>query len=202
MKVLYLGPWRQHMIDYLRSRGDEVVHTDKRFGPSSGVTQDIDMIVSYGYRHLLKEDILCRFDGKVINLHISLLPWNRGKDPNLWSFLEDTPKGVSIHRIDPGIDTGPLLAQREVFLDDAETLRTSYAKLSESIEGLFREVWPEVRLGRGQSFAQPSGGSFHWARDKAAVEHLLRLGWDTPVAELVGRIARPQATPLATGGGS
>ena len=48
----------------------------------------------------------------LINLHISYLPYNRGSYPNYWSFKENTPNGVSIHHIDDGIDTGPVLVQK------------------------------------------------------------------------------------------
>ncbi|MDX1387852.1 MAG: formyltransferase family protein [Acidobacteriota bacterium] len=175
------------MLRYLESLGDEVVPHEGPIRGGSGILDSIDFIVSYGYLHILKTDVLERFPKKIINLHISLLPWNRGKDPNLWSFLENTPKGVSIHYIDHGIDTGDLLAQREVAFDERETLRTSYDKLSAAIEDLFREVWPEIRAGSRASEPQGGAGSHHRAKDKKTVEHLLTEGWDTPVSKLIGR---------------
>ena len=122
-----------------------------------------------------------------MNFHISLLPWNRGADPNLWSFLEDTPKGVSIHYIDDGIDTGDILAQREVPHQREDTLRTSYDRLSETMLTLFKEVWPTLRAGMITAFPQPREGSFHRLRDKVPYEHLLTKGWDTPVADIIGK---------------
>ncbi len=187
MKILYLGPRREHMIEFLRRQNDEVVHTEKRISARSKILRDVDFIVSYGYQYLIREEILQRFPRKVVNLHISLLPYNRGKDPNLWSFLEDTPKGVTIHYIDPGIDTGDILAQSELTFADTETLRTTYAKLSATIESLFMKIWPQVRIGRHPCSPQPRGGTFHYARDIKQVEHLLTEGWDTPVRELIGR---------------
>jgi methionyl-tRNA formyltransferase len=146
-----------------------------------------DFIISYGYRHIIKNDILERFPNKAINLHISYLPYNRGADPNLWSFLEDTPKGVTIHLLDKGLDTGDILAQETVpdFPDD--TLRTMYDRLSRTIEDLFNRSWPDIRAGVMKATPQPSGGSSHRLKDRKRVEHLLTKGWDTPVVELVGR---------------
>lgn len=186
MRILYLGPRRDHIIEFLRGQDDEVVHTDKRISVRSRILLDVDFIVSYGYQYIVREEILLRFLRKVVNLHISLLPYNRGKDPNLWSFLEDTPKGVTIHYIDPGIDTGDILAQKELTFADTETLRTTYAKLSATIESLFMEIWPRVRTGQHPCFPQPKGGTFHYARDIKQVEHLLTEGWDTPVRGLIG----------------
>ena len=105
----------------------------------------INFIVSFGCRHIIKKSVLEYLPDRVINLHISYLPWNRGADPNLWSFLEDTPKGVSIHYIDEGIDTGDIIIQKRVSLDeDSETLATSYNKLEMSIIDLFKEIWPNI----------------------------------------------------------
>eukprot|EP00392_Amoebophrya_sp_AT5.2_P019205 g19951.t1 len=63
-----------------------------------------DYCVSYGYRHIIRTPVIeGMFDRKrIINLHISYLPYNRGADPNLWSILERTPPGVTIHHIDEG----------------------------------------------------------------------------------------------------
>ena len=127
MKLLYLGPLREHIFDFLRSMGDEVMHCEGAVDDAR--VEQAGFIVSYGYKHILSPEITSRFSGKAINLHISLLPWNRGADPNLWSFLEDTPKGVTIHYIDPGIDTGDILAARVVAPAIDDTLRTSYLRL-------------------------------------------------------------------------
>jgi len=82
----------------------------------------------------------------IINLHISLLLWNRGAYPNVWSFLEDTPKGVTIYIIDEGVDTGSILAQKEIYIDEnIETLRSSYEKLHREIQALFREKWADIK---------------------------------------------------------
>ena len=185
--VLLLGPERPRMEEFLRAHGADVRRTEKKLKADSKILDGVDWIVSYGYRYILREDVLSRFSGRVVNLHISYLPWNRGADPNLWSFLEDTPKGVTIHYIDPGIDTGDILAQSEIDVRDNDTLRTTYARLSETIETLFERIWPEVVSGRRQGTQQSSGGTAHRMKDKEPYLHLLTDGWDTPVASLIGQ---------------
>lgn len=167
--------------------GDQVYCSEAPIDLDSPLLKDMDWIISYGYRHILKADLLNRFPGRVINLHISLLPWNRGADPNLWSFLEDTPKGVTIHLMDAGIDTGEILAQQEVFFGQEETLRSSYEKLSATIEQLFIEFWPEIRSEKLVPVPQGMGGTTHRMKDKLPFQHLLYKGWDTPVIDLTGK---------------
>jgi methionyl-tRNA formyltransferase len=186
--VLYLGPPRRSIVEAIE-RHDTVAYCDERLQESDARLTDCDFIVSYGYSYLLQRPIVKRFERRAINLHIALLPWNRGADPNLWSYLENTPKGVSIHFIDEGLDTGDVLAQSELALGNDETLRSSYEKLSAAIEDLFKVHWPAMRLGDLPARRQASGGSFHRKADRKPYDHLLVQGWDTPVSRIAGLAA-------------
>ncbi|AXE99971.1 MULTISPECIES: formyltransferase family protein [Paraburkholderia] len=188
MKVLFLtsGEAARPLADWLGQRETLTV----RETPVSA--QEIaalapDLIVSHSYRHILKRDVLAAAPDRFINLHISLLPYNRGADPNLWSFIDETPKGVSIHLIDEGIDTGALLLQREVSFDeDSETLGSSYATLQQTIGELFMENWSSLRDGRIAPRAQSGAGTFHRATEFAALKDSLlgNDGWNVPVPVL------------------
>ena len=72
-----------------------------------------DLIISFGYNKILKKNILEKISRPPINLHISYLPYNRGAYPNFWSFIKETPKGVSIHEINEGIDKGGIIARKK-----------------------------------------------------------------------------------------
>lgn len=187
MIILYLGPFRPQIAEILSANGAAIRHTEARIAAGDPALIGVDWIVSYGYKHIIKDDVIESFPNRVVNLHISYLPFNRGADPNLWSFLEDTPKGVTIHQIDPGIDTGHIIAQRRVRMEQDDTLATSYQRLSESIEALFAETWPRLIEGTIQPVCQPTGGTYHRLKDKAPYEALLTEGWNTPVRSLIGR---------------
>src|SRR5579872_2578700 len=49
-----------------------------------------------------------------LNFHPGYLPYNRGKHPNFWCLVDETPCGVSLHFIDEGVDTGEVIAQEVV----------------------------------------------------------------------------------------
>ena len=188
MQILYLGPECTKLINYLQQQGNDVAHTDKKIDLYSNILQGREFIVSFGYRHIITGDIISKFSRKIINLHISLLPWNRGADPNLWSFLENTPKGVTIHYLDEGIDTGDIIAQKEFLFARDETLRSTYNKLSQAIQDLFVLIWPDFIRGAITPKPQPEGtGSFHYAKDKKEFEYLLTDGWDTRISALIGK---------------
>jgi methionyl-tRNA formyltransferase len=181
MKILLLSP-HVHLIEFLQSHGDEVTQTIEPL--TDEILEDKDFIISYGYRHIIGKPVLDRFKDRAINLHISYLPWNRGADPNLWSFLDGTPKGVTIHFIDEGIDTGDIIGQRYLKYDYEDTLRTFYTKLSECIEDLFRKTWTYIREGRAKRYKQTT---YHNSRDKEKYQHLLTKGWDTHIRDLIGK---------------
>lgn len=143
-----------------------------------------DWVVSYSYRHILGTDVLRTIPGKFVNLHISLLPYNRGADPNTWSFLEETPKGVTIHLIDPGIDSGPILVQRELtFEDTGVTLAESYQRLHAELHAMFIENWPAIRVGGIEPKAQIGAGTYHRSADLAALKDRLLgpEGWNIAI---------------------
>ena len=188
MNLLFLGPPDATLREYLLRDGNAIVEMEDPIYTKFIQTKNIDFIISYGYRHIIGRPVLEFMKDRVINLHISYLPWNRGADPNLWSFLEDTPKGVSIHYIDEGIDTGDILIQKELFFNEAkETLESTYQKLQNEMIQLFKTHWPLIKEGTCQRMKHPADGSYHKSADKKKFEYLLSKGWDTPVIELKGK---------------
>jgi len=83
----------------------------------------VELVVLAGYMHLLTPPFLRRFPGRVINVHPSLLPDFPGVHP-----IEDAlgagvdVTGVTVHYVDEGIDTGPVIAQEEVPVEPRATL--------------------------------------------------------------------------------
>ncbi len=189
MKVLVLGPSPSPVSPILREHGDSPLEWEIPLTAATVASLDVGFAVSYRYQHILPPSVLDALAGNVINLHISLLPWNRGSDPNLWSFLDDTPKGVTIHYMTQEIDAGDVVAQQEMFFPDPkETLASTYDKLNIAILELFRSAWPAIRSGRCARRKQPHGGTSHKIGERQRIQHLLEeLGWNTPVANLKGR---------------
>lgn len=184
MKVLLLSPYPENIKKTIEAVGDEVdVYTDK-IGHGFISDNCYEFIVSYGYRHIIKWDVLAAIQGAAINLHISYLPYNRGSHPNLWSNAEGTPSGVTIHRIDEGIDTGNILFQKEVFIDKStHTFSTSYQLLTQEIERLFELNWKYLRSNDCLGWKQQGEGTFHLYKEADALMKYLPKGWDTNISE-------------------
>ena len=145
MKILFLGYRSCRLISFLRDCDmHTIVESTDKISFESVRDFDPDLIISYGYRHILKGNILQTYKDKIINLHISYLPWNRGAYPNIWSAIDDTPHGITIHLIDEGIDTGDILYQKKIDIPLSDSLRTAYEKLQSEIQDLFIKNWKEI----------------------------------------------------------
>jgi len=82
----------------------------------------------------------------VINTHPSYLPYNRGKHPYYWSMVDETPFGVSIHRVNDGVDTGQILWQRRIDLTPLDTGSTAYDKSVEAMQQLLLSNLPCIAM--------------------------------------------------------
>jgi methionyl-tRNA formyltransferase len=178
LKILFLGLDDSPVVLYLRYRGEDV--TTVRYALTPEYAKQFDWLISYGYRCILKKDVLDLFPDRAINLHTSFLPWNRGADPNYWSWKDDTPKGVTIHYIDEGIDTGDIIVRESVDLFNKGTLRATYAELHVRMQCLFVCNWHNIKSGDVKRIPQPKFGSCHRSKDMPKLEN----GWDTLVKDI------------------
>ena len=187
MKILFLGPPCAKIELALKMHGHEIIRTEEKISYRYISNELFDFGISYRYRHIIKEDEIKFFCGRLINLPVAYLPWGKGADPNLWSWIENTPKGVTIHQIDSGCDTGDILLQKMVDINIIhETLASSYNKLSEEIENLFVE---NLELFFGSMITpkkQVGCGTYHMKKDKDIYADLFnKKKWDTPLSEVV-----------------
>src|SRR4051812_1676346 len=102
MKILFLSNNQisKTLSDWLREKEKDVEVFDRKLTPKKIRDGKYDLIISYNYKYLIPVDILNISPNKFINLHISYLPWNKGANPNAWSFIENTPSGVTVHLMD------------------------------------------------------------------------------------------------------
>ena len=92
--------------------------------------------------------------------------------------------GVTIHLIYERLDTGNILFQKEVNIDqDTNTFKTSYQFLISEIEYLFKMNWKYLRTNECKGWKQQGSGTFHYAKDLEKVRPFLTKGWDTNISE-------------------
>lgn len=174
----------EDLYQWLKQREPAVYKVENKLTKEMVEQLAPSFIVSFNYRHLISEEVLELMPGRVINLHTSLLPFNRGSAPNFFSFWDNTPKGVTIHLVDKGLDTGDILCQRELFFDEEqETFASTYDKLMEAIKELFQANWEKIKTGKLVPCRQTGAGTFHRKREIEAILERHPFTWDDKIAD-------------------
>lgn len=182
-KILFLGYTKTEtqIINFLRKKNFTVSeHRNKLL--TLDLIKKYDLILSYGYRKIIKKNIIKNLKRPIINLHISYLPYNRGAYPNYWSFRNKTPKGVTIHEVDTGIDTGDIIFRKKIsFLIKKDTsLRHTYFILRNEIEKLFKKNYNKIISGKYNKVKQVTKKKLNLKKDLPN-----NLSWDLPIKELI-----------------
>ena len=83
---------------------------------------DIDLLFSINYLFIIEKELINYPKLFALNIHGSLLPKYRGRTPHVWSIINGEEKtGITIHKIDEGVDTGDILLQKEVPININDT---------------------------------------------------------------------------------
>ena len=126
------------------------------------------LVILAWWPHLVRRPFLDAGQRATLNMHPSLLPHGRGKDPNFWTLAQGDPFGVTIHHVDQGIDSGPIAFQAAIDTDWTDTGGSLYAKAQERMIRLFADSLDAILALDIPRLEQPAGaGSLHRRADLA-----------------------------------
>lgn len=154
-----------------RQRGWAIVcRTDQPMTPEA--LGQADLAFASRYRHILRKPHLDACP--VLNVHNGYLPWNKGAHPNVWPLIDGSPAGVTVHWMDEGVDTGPIVGQNKVPVLDTDTAGTLYERLEEEavdcLPWLFR-LYDMTGSWPSSTPQDPKAGTRHYARDLAELDY-------------------------------
>ena len=116
---------------------------------------DPDLIIVTAYGRILPQELLDIPRLGCINVHVSLLPKYRGSAPVQRAIINgDKVTGISIMQMDAGMDTGDILAQREVPINPEDTDETLFRKVAEVSSSFILEVLPKIESGELKGIPQ------------------------------------------------
>jgi methionyl-tRNA formyltransferase len=145
-----------------------------------------DLMVVVAYGQILPQRLLDLPRYGCLNVHTSLLPKYRGAAPIQWAMADGEPEtGVTIMKMDAGLDTGPVLATRRTPIlptDDAQTLHDRLAQLGAE---LLAETIPDYVAGRIPPQPQPEDGASYAAKIKKDDG---RIDWSLPATKIWNRL--------------
>ncbi len=118
-----------------------------------------DLIILAAYGKILRQEILDLPGFGCINVHASLLPRWRGASPVQAAIAAgDLQTGVTIMKMDAGMDTGPILAQESILIEKKDNSKTLLQKLSELGSDLLLEILPSYMNNKISPYPQPEVG--------------------------------------------
>ena len=189
MKILclYNNDCALPLFKWLEEQGNEVTLFSDVLDKDWCLSQGFDLTVSYTDRFIIKEDVIEALHDNVVNLHNSFLPFNRGAAPNIWSIVDGTPRGVTLHYIDADLDKGFIIAQKLVELKPDDTLKTSYDNLDKNAIELFKEAFENYNYWDEMKKKPVGKGTYHSLSDTRRIYELID-SFDIKVTAFVGRI--------------
>lgn len=167
--ILFLGYKKKKtkLISFLKSKKFKVYEFGNRKITKSLLKKEFILIVSFGYKKIIPNSMIKELNRPIINLHMSYLPYNKGAHPNFWSFVENTPKGVSIHEVNKNIDDGPVILRKKIIFKNLNkhTLKSTYEFLFREIEKLFIKNFSKILKKKYKKKLIKSRGTIHFKKD-------------------------------------
>lgn len=156
---------------------DEIPFDSKSSSP-------FDLGILCWWPYIIKKELLNIAQLGFLNFHPSLLPFGRGKNPNFWTFVDQTPFGVTIHWVDESIDGGDVAYQEEIpvsWLDNGQTL---YEKSLSSIVSLFEKNILRILSNDIPKLSQASCHKVRYARELEPASEI-KLGVNYKACDLL-----------------
>jgi methionyl-tRNA formyltransferase len=161
LRASILAPWSSSSLEVLDWKTGTV--DDELISRLQNIPFDIGLLA--WWPHILSERLILMAGQTFLNLHPSLLPYGRGKDPNFWALVDKTPFGVTIHHVVRSVDKGAIAFQRKIPIEPLDTGETLYRKALAELESLFQEACPKIMDGEIPSLEQPDAGIEHKRRE-------------------------------------
>jgi methionyl-tRNA formyltransferase len=150
-----------------------------------GLRPDLFVVAAYG--QILPKSLLEIPHYGAVNVHASLLPKYRGAAPIAWAILKgERVTGVTLMKMDEGMDTGDILSQREIPIEDEETAETLHDKLASLGAPLLLETVSRMKRGEATPMPQDSSkvtyapplkkedGRIDWKREAIEIDRQVR----------------------------
>lgn len=149
-----------------------------------------DVVLVWSYSMILPDEILKVARHGAVNVHGGLLPAYRGGHVMQWAMINGEPEtGVTLHYMDAGVDTGPLIAQQRFGIDAADDAVAVKKKLTTAGSQLLKEWWPRIAGGTAPCQPQDESAAHYW-RMRTIEDGL--IDWAMPASQIV-RLVRALA---------
>lgn len=112
-------------------------------------SKDIELVVLSGYMRILTSFFVSHWKGRLVNIHPSLLPDFPGAHAQRDAVEAGVRvSGCTVHFVDEGVDSGPIIEQREVPVLESDTIDTLTGRIKQAEHDLYPKVLDDISSGR------------------------------------------------------
>lgn len=146
-----------------------------------------DFIIAIGWYYMIPKKILSIAGMGAAGIHASLLPKGRGNAPLVWAIINGEPKtGITFFYFSDGVDNGDIIGQREILIDENETIKTLLEKVEVESKSLLLEFIPLIAENRVKAYVQddtvatyypkrsPQDGVIDWKKNSKEIDRFIR----------------------------
>lgn len=147
--ILFLGrnSKKTKLINFLKNKNFKISCLNKSITLVKNIKK-FDLIILFGYVGNLEKDDLKKCKRPIINLLTSYMPFNTEPNSNIWSFIDNTPIGVTIHEINKSFDNKNIIFQKLIHFDlnknKSLTLNQFHKVLFIEVENLFIKEFEKI----------------------------------------------------------
>jgi len=177
----------KHNIPVLKTNhvNDEIVQSTLK-------EHEIDWLFIIGWSQIASKDLIDTPKLGVIGAHPTLLPVGRGRAAIPWAIIKGLDKtGVSFFKMDEGVDTGLLLDQEEVLINENETALTLYNKVNFAHESLIQKLFLNLQENEVKGIVQDESKATYWGGRKPKDGQILETMTLIEVDRLVRATTKP-----------
>lgn len=132
-------------------------------------SQNIDWLFIIGWSQIASRQVLGAPTKGCLGMHPTLLPQGRGRAAIPWAILKGLSQtGLTLFKLDEGVDTGPIAAQEVLQLSADETATSLYRRVADAHKTLIARVWPELTADRIRLRQQDNSMATHWPSRRPA----------------------------------
>jgi len=178
---------RDKIIQLIQEYGFECISVGNKteLSATDPLDSEVLLFISDRTKFLISEEYVRNAKFLMINTHPSILPFHKGSLPIFWCTLLGSALGITLHKIEPGLDSGDIISQQQILYDESMTFKEVHAIarsiIIENLKSLLSKVSQAAPV---HSYPQaPSISSHHLLKDGNALLSKLPLNWNTTIRD-------------------
>ncbi len=154
----------------------------------------VELGISVGFMEIIKQDIFSATKYGILNLHCGKLPEYRGRAPISRTIMDgNDSQFITLHKIDSGVDSGPVLLEKEIIIEDDDDVNSLYYKCSIHSALLVREGIELLRMGKTDLFKEQDSSKKYSPWQKLSDEER-KIDWSLSNKNIFNKI-RAMSSP-------